>query len=157
MGIFDKLKNKKGEGKVSEKEAVVEVPVKEASKSKKPASKKAKKTEGEVVTSEHKAPKARTSAQSLSNTVLLKTVVSEKATVSEGKGVYTFVVSNKANKTEVKKAVKEIYGVAPEKVRMLNVEGKEVHTGNRKGRKSGWKKAIVTLPKGKTINIHEGV
>ena len=153
MGIFDKLKKKKAEEEVSKKEAVIKAPV----KSKKPSVKKAKKIEGEVVVSENKTPKAKTSAKSRSNFVLLKTLVSEKATMAESKGAYTFIVFNKTNKLEVKKAVKEIYGVAPEKVRMINVEGKQMHLGNKQGRRSDWKKAIVTLPKGKTINIHEGV
>ena len=162
MGIFDKLKKKKGKEVSAKevKEAVFEIPtkeVKEVKTGKKPAAKKAQKVESESVVSDNKAPKAKTSMYSQANVVLLKTLVSEKAAIAEGKGVYTFVVNNKTNKFEVKKAVKEIYGVAPEKVRMINVEGREVRFGNRLGRQSGWKKAIVTLPKGKTINIHEGV
>lgn len=159
MGIFDKLKKKKDEGEVSGTEAVVEATIvepAEAKTSKKPASKKAKKTEGETV-AENKAPKTKTALQSQSNFVLLKTLVSEKSTVGEGRGIYTFIVSNKTNKLEVKKAVKEIYGVSPEKVRMINVQGKDVRFGYKQGRRSDWKKAIVTLPQGKTINIHEGV
>ena len=138
MGIFDKLKKKKVEKKVSKKEKVVEVPVKKATE----------------ITAK---PVKKTLPQSRANLVLLKTLVSEKATIAESKGKYTFVVANKTNKLEVKKAVKEIYGVVPEKVRMINVEGRQTRFGNKLGRQSDWKKAIVTLPKEKTINIHEGV
>lgn len=145
MGIFDKFKKpfnsiqgkKKNDEEVSKKEIVV----------------KARAEEAKAV----KAPKTKTASQSRANFILLKTLVSEKAAMFEGKGVYTFIVYKQANKLEVKKAVKEIYGVNPEKVRMINVEGKQVRFGARKGRQSDWKKAIVTLPKGKTINIHEGV
>lgn len=149
MGIFDKLKKKKVEAKVSKKEIVVKAPAKEV--------KVGKITEEQKATSENKAPKTKTAPQSRANFVLLKTLVSEKAAMFEGKGVYTFIVYKQANKLEVKKAVKEIYGVNPEKVRMINVEGKQVRFGAKQGRQSDWKKAIVTLPKGKTINIHEGV
>ena len=138
MGIFDKLKKKKAELKVSKKETAVKAPEKKATE----------------ITAK---PVKKTLPQSRANLVLLKTLVSEKATIAESKGVYTFIVANKTNKLEVKKAVKEIYGVNPAKVRMINVEGKQVRFGNKQGRQSDWKKAIVTLPKEKTINIHEGV
>jgi large subunit ribosomal protein L23 len=45
----------------------------------------------------------------------------------------------------------------PSDVRIMNVEGKRVRTGRNLGKRRDWKKAIVTLPKGKTIHIHEGV
>lgn len=153
MGIFDKLKKKKSDNEEVVKEATqVEVAV--PAKENKP--KKAKTLKEETV-SESKPAKGKTSLHSQSNKVLLRTLVSEKAAISEGRGVYTFVVANNTNKLEVKKAVKEIYGVNPEKVRMINVEGKNVRRGYLGGRRSDWKKAVVTLPKGKTINIHEGV
>lgn len=85
--------------------------------------------------------------------VLRRTHVSEKTAIAETTGKYTFIVDTHTNKTEVKRAIKEIYGILPVAVRMVNVEGKP----NRTGRRSDWKKAIVQLPKGKTISIHEGV
>lgn len=89
--------------------------------------------------------------------ILVKPVVSEKAAMAESRGEYTFIVDTKANKIEIKKAIKQVYGVMPEKVRVINMEGKRVRFGRRFGRRSDWKKAVIFLPKGKTINIHEGV
>ncbi|PIZ95164.1 MAG: 50S ribosomal protein L23 [Candidatus Magasanikbacteria bacterium CG_4_10_14_0_2_um_filter_37_12] len=89
--------------------------------------------------------------------VLIRPYVSEKATVAETQGSYTFEVVHDTNKFEIKKAVKEIYGIMPKKVRLMNFEGKRVRFGKKLGRRKDWKKAIVILPKGKTINIHEGV
>lgn len=89
--------------------------------------------------------------------VLIRPIMSEKALIGEGKGQYTFYVAKDANKIDVKAAVKAQYGVIPKRVRMLNIEGKRVQFGRRKGRRNDMKKAIVILPKGETIAIHEGV
>jgi len=54
-------------------------------------------------------------------------------------------------------AVEELYGTKPERVNVINVQGKVMRFGRSMGRRSDFKKAIVTLPSGKTINLHEGV
>ncbi|OGH60204.1 MAG: 50S ribosomal protein L23 [Candidatus Magasanikbacteria bacterium RIFCSPHIGHO2_01_FULL_33_34] len=92
-----------------------------------------------------------------SNKILIRPLVSEKSAVLEQMGTYAFVVDIKANKFQVKEAIREVYGVMPKKVRILNVEGKRTSFGQRLGKRSDWKKAFIKLPKGKTINIHEGV
>lgn len=89
--------------------------------------------------------------------ILLKPIVSEKAAGKESAGVYTFQVNTKATKSQVGRAIDELYGVRSSKVRMINVQGKWKNFGRQSGRRSDYKKAIVTLPKGQTINIHEGV
>jgi large subunit ribosomal protein L23 len=89
--------------------------------------------------------------------VLLKPVVSEKATSLAMQNKYVFIVNNKTNKLEVKKAIKELYNVNPISISMINVEGKAKRFGVTRGRRSDYKKAIITLEKGKTIHIHEGV
>lgn len=89
--------------------------------------------------------------------VILKPLVSEKALMNEGTGVYTFVVSPEATKVEIKEAVNDLYGVMPATVRTMNFEGKRLRFGRYKGRRSDWKKAVVSLPKGQSISIHEGV
>ncbi len=89
--------------------------------------------------------------------VLVRPLVSEKAAHAEIKGVYTFVVTKDATKTQVMAAVEQVYGVRPAQVRTVNVEGKEVRFGRTVGRRKDWKKAIVTLPAGQTISIHTGV
>lgn len=89
--------------------------------------------------------------------VLLRPLISEKAAVAESRGVYTFMVARHANKQQIKQAITAIYKVKPKKVRVINKEGKVVRHGRSIGRRSDWKKAIVTLPPGQSISIHEGV
>lgn len=89
--------------------------------------------------------------------VLLRPLVSEKAVSREQHGVYTFVVHMNANKQMVKDAVTHVYGIKPKSVRLITTEGKVKRLGRHSGRRSDSKKAIVTLPKGKTMNVHEGV
>ena len=89
--------------------------------------------------------------------MLAQPVVSEKASGLEKRGTYTFVVKSSANKISIKQAVKEVYGVRPRAVRIVSIEGKRLSWGRRPGKRSDWKKAVVTLPKGNTISIHEGV
>lgn len=89
--------------------------------------------------------------------ILVRPLVSEKAAIAESQNVYTFVVSNKATKIDIKNTIKQVYNVAPIKVRIVNMEGKDVRFGRNLGIRKDWKKAMVTLPKGQSINIHEGV
>lgn len=114
--------------------------------------KKSKKTES--------APKAEAKASSKSvqvSPVLVRAIVSEKSTMNEARSVYTFEVAATATKIDVKNAVRAQYGVQPTTVRMINVEGKNVRFGRYMGRRSDWKKAVVSLPKGTTLDVHEGV
>lgn len=89
--------------------------------------------------------------------VLLRPIVSEKASHQQAHNQYFFHVAVDANKIEVAKAVKDVYGIAPLKVNMIRVEGKTVSRGRQQGRRKDWKKAVVTLPEGKTISLYEGV
>jgi large subunit ribosomal protein L23 len=79
--------------------------------------------------------------------------ITEKAGMTAEQGVYVFDVSKRANTTEVAKAIKALYGVAPAKVRMAKVPSKRVIVRGKGGVKSGGKKAYVYMPKGKTIEI----
>ncbi|OIO20442.1 MAG: 50S ribosomal protein L23 [Candidatus Magasanikbacteria bacterium CG1_02_32_51] len=88
---------------------------------------------------------------------MLKPLVSEKASAAEINGRYTFLVNAKNNKTEIKQAIKQIYGIVPIDVNVMNFEGKRTRSGTLLGKRTDYKKAIVTLAKGHTINIHEGV
>lgn len=89
--------------------------------------------------------------------ILLAPLVSEKATGAEKTGAYTFKVARRANKMEIKNAVKSVYGVEPLSVRTMMFQGKNMRFGGNHGKRSDWKKAVVTLPKGTVISIHEGV
>ncbi|MEI7497936.1 MAG: 50S ribosomal protein L23 [Candidatus Falkowbacteria bacterium] len=89
--------------------------------------------------------------------VLLKPLVTEKASVIGAINQYVFSVAIDTNKIEVGKAVEAVYGVRPVSVNMIRMQGKAVRYGRTKGRRKAWKKAIVTLPEGKTIQVYEGV
>lgn len=91
------------------------------------------------------------------NAVLIRPLISERSATAESFGAYTFVVANSATKHAVREAIFSTYGVRPIKVRVMNVEGKILRSGKHEGRRSDWKKAIVTLKKGDSIHIHEGV
>lgn len=89
--------------------------------------------------------------------VLVKPLVTEKATELVSQNKYSFVVSREANKIEVTKAVYAVYGVKPVSVNVISMKGKAVTRGRIKGKRKDWKKAIVTLKKGESIKIYEGV
>ncbi|HOT45338.1 MAG TPA: 50S ribosomal protein L23 [Spirochaetota bacterium] len=89
------------------------------------------------------------------NDVILKPVISEKTTELMGINKYVFRVSMKANKLMVSHAVKELFGVQAEKVNVLTVRGKNRRLRFRTGRRSAWKKAIVTLKPGEKIELFE--
>lgn len=103
-----------------------------------------------------KAAKPRISAIETAR-VLVRPLVTEKATNLAAAGKYAFVVSKGANKISVARAVEAAYGVKPVAVNIMNMEGKKVSRGRVSGQRSDWRKAIVTLKKGETIKIYEGV
>jgi large subunit ribosomal protein L23 len=90
------------------------------------------------------------------NEILIAPVVSEKSysTIPERK--YTFKVHKDAHKTQIRQAVEELFGVKVMGVNVLKVQAKPKRRGAIKGTKPGWKKAIVQLKPGETIEIFEG-
>ena len=90
---------------------------------------------------------------------ILKPVVTEKATLLKDEhNQVTFLVSQRANKIEVKKAVQEAFKVKVLDVRIVvRKPGRKTRHGRVVGRTSGWKKAYVTLAQGEKIEIFEGV
>lgn len=90
--------------------------------------------------------------------VILKPVISEMSMDNAQVKKYTFKVATGANKTEVKLAVEEIFGVDVEKVNIMNVQGKVKRMGKNVGRTPAYKKAIVTLTeKSKEIEFFQGL
>lgn len=79
--------------------------------------------------------------------------VSERASLFAHKGKYIFKVDSQANKIEIKKAVERLYNVKVVGVNILQQQGKNRQRGQVTGRTIGFKKAIVTLEKGKHIDI----
>ena len=90
------------------------------------------------------------------NEVLLAPVVTEKSYTLVEDGKYSFRVHADAHKTQIRQAVEELFDVHVEAVNILQVRPKPKRRGLTKGRKPGWKKAIVQLRKGESIEIFQG-
>ncbi len=89
--------------------------------------------------------------------IIIKPVVTEKSMNLLVDNKYTFIVDNKANKTEIKNAVQNIFDVKVEKVYTMNIKGKPKRMGRFEGRKPNRKKAIVNLKEGQKIRLFEGI
>ena len=85
--------------------------------------------------------------------ILVKPVVTEKATRLASLGQYVFIVAPHAPKGAIADAVRSRYGVAPASVTVQRYAGTAVRFGRREGTTKRFKKAIVTLPKGQTIDV----
>jgi large subunit ribosomal protein L23 len=91
-----------------------------------------------------------------SQQVVLAPVVSEKSYEGIADGRYAFRVHPDAHKTQVKQAVEELFDVHVRKVNIIKVQPKPKRRGLFKGTRQGWKKAIVQVGEGETIEIFEG-
>ena len=94
--------------------------------------------------------------------ILIKPIISEKAMdQSEVLNCYSFVVNKGANKIEIKNAVEEAYGVSVDDVRTMNypVERKTKFTkkGMVTGTKAAYKKAVVKLAEGESIDLYSNI
>ena len=94
--------------------------------------------------------------------IIVKPLVTEKMTsISEKSGRYGFIVSPKANKVEIKKEIETMYNVTVLSVNTINYAGKNMSRytkkGLVKGRKNAFKKAIVTLKEGDTIDFYSNI
>ena len=90
------------------------------------------------------------------NEVLLAPVVSEKSYSLIDDNKYSFRIHQDAHKTQVRQAVEELFGVTVERVNIVKVQPKPKRRGMTRGTKPGWKKAIVQLRAGDTIEIFQG-
>ncbi len=77
--------------------------------------------------------------------IIIKPVITEGSMDATQEKKYTFKVAVNANKTQIKNAVEEIFGVDVKKVNVMNVNGKLKRMGRTQGRTASYKKAIVTL------------
>ena len=95
--------------------------------------------------------------------IIKKPLITEKATQdSELNNRFAFVVDRKANKIEIKKAIEKMYGVTVDSVRTLTYGGgkpsvKYTNKGIVEQRNSVWKKAIVTVAEGETIDLYSNI
>lgn len=79
--------------------------------------------------------------------------ITEKSALDAERGAYTFNVATHANKNEIKKAIKMLYGVTPVKISITQITQKVVMRRNMLGVKGGGKKAVVHLKKGEKITF----
>ncbi len=96
-------------------------------------------------------------ADAMGANLILRPMVTEKAAHLASVGQYVFCVHPNANRIQIRSAIRAMYGVTPVSVNIQVMEGKQVRFGRTFGKRKDWKKAIVTLPKGKTIEVYEGV
>ena len=145
MGILDKISGKK------EKAPAKKAPAK---------AKKAEEVKADAA--ETAAPAAKAARGPLAregagdaHRILLKPVLTEKSSLLQMSNQYTFAVANSATKVDVARAVRDLYGVKPTQVRIVNAKGKAVRFGRSQGVEKDVKKAIVTLKKGDSISVLE--
>jgi large subunit ribosomal protein L23 len=92
------------------------------------------------------------------NEVIVRPLVTEKSHDQLDRlGAYTFVVSKDANKIQIAQAIEKHFGVKVKDVRTMRYAGKQKRMGKHQGRKASWKKAVVTLAPGNSIELFEGV
>lgn len=94
--------------------------------------------------------------------VLVKPIITEKFTaISEADNKFAFVVHKDANKIQIRNAVSKMYNVSVEEVKTMNMPAKSksryTKSGFVSGRKSGFKRAIVSLAKGDTIDFYSNI
>jgi large subunit ribosomal protein L23 len=89
--------------------------------------------------------------------ILRRPIVTEKSTLLQEQGRYSFEVAVRATKHEIKRAVEAAFDVKVLKVNTMNMKGKPKRFGPRLVMQKSWKKAIVILAPGETITIFEGV
>ena len=127
-----------------EKDVAVQKPAKKVAV-KKASPKKEKK-------SVEQAPALKIVSRFASETILAPLVTEKTATLGS-KNVLVFRIASNATRVAVKQAMFELYGVVPVKVNVITVRPRSMNFGRTRGTTKGYKKAMVTLPLGKTIDV----
>ena len=157
MSIFSALKHKDKKEKTDQKDQKVLDSKKEE--------KKKELTVAEITETGHSKIKTGKKSKSKSDKndtkeaykVLLRALITEKASYLKAENKYLFEVNTKTNKNEIKKAIFHVYGVWPTKVNVSNLGGKNKRYGRSTGITKARKKAVVTLKQGDSIELYEGV
>ena len=89
--------------------------------------------------------------------VILKPIVTEKSTILSENNQIVFLVNINSNKIDIKKSIELIYGVKVNSVNIIRVKGKTKVFKGKVGKRSDYKKAIISLPKGQSIDLSMGV
>ncbi|MFC1500481.1 50S ribosomal protein L23 [Candidatus Zixiibacteriota bacterium] len=89
--------------------------------------------------------------------IIIRPLITERAAnMMEKENKVVFEVAVHANKNDIKRAVEELFEVTVMAVRTMNVKGKIKTMGKHSGRRSSWKKAIITLGEGDSLDFFEG-
>ena len=134
MAIFDVLKKKKRKEMPKEKIEKVEIP-------------------REVQVKKSKRKKKVKKISEIPYRILKAPHITEKATALAQQNQYVFKVYPRANKSEIKKAIKSLYGVAVVSIKIINVPKKRRRLGRISGFRKGYKKAIIKIKEGQKIDI----
>ena len=92
----------------------------------------------------------------LHRTIVRPLITVKTSAAYQSRGEYAFEVHSEATKPQIRTAIEQLFGVKVTGVWTSNVRGKEKRMGKTVGRRPNWKKAIVTLREGDTIDIFEG-
>ena len=85
--------------------------------------------------------------------VVRRALVTEKSSLMRERNKYVFEVDRRAGKPEIKSAIEEIFKVTVTDVKTMNMRGKVKRLGRYEGKRPDWKKAIVTLAEGNSIDL----
>ena len=157
MSILDKITRKKDDKKKDKKDNVQKdikkdkQEIEEKKLEKKEVKEKKKSKSSEKIVKAKKVSKEKIPVHYFE--LIKKPHISEKALRFNSENKYVFVISQFANKSEVKKAVTNLYGVIVKSVNIIKVPSKPKKFKGVPGIKSGYKKAIVTLAEGNKIDV----
>lgn len=89
--------------------------------------------------------------------ILIRPLITEESSILQAEqNKYTFEVHRSATKIDIRNAIEDMFDVAVSSVRTLNMPGKDRRVGRSVGRRPDWKKAIVKLAEGETIDMFKG-
>ena len=92
-----------------------------------------------------------------SKQIIRRPIITERASdLQEGQNKYVFEVLSRANKVDIRRAVESQFDVDVVKINTSNVHGKVKRLGRFQGRRPSWKKAVVTLADGHSLDFFEG-
>ena len=92
-----------------------------------------------------------------SHDIIRKPVITEKSMAAMAENKYTFIVHMAANKVQIKRAVEEVFNVKVADVKTMRFEGKTKRVGVHIGKRADFKKAVITLAEGSSIEFFEGM
>ena len=102
-------------------------------------------------------PKVKREETGQAYKILIRPLITEKTSFLGQYNQYVFEITPKANKIEIARAFKNLYGIKPISINIVKIKGKEVRYGRTSGRTKNRKKAVITLKQGEKIEVYEGV